>query len=229
SFSPPPAPWLRGIVIRRTDTETGLLYYGYRYYSPELGRWLSRDPIGEMGFRGSFAEESIEDENAMIATLIARIRQKCPEAARRAEQVVAKMHSQERAVFRRVKDTKTYSFVGNAPISAYDSLGLSGCGPGEAGGWLVPDAPFGFNFGPCCDDHDECYGTCDPKGQQSKSGCDGTFGDCMEAAVNEQSSWIKPGWLGTALAKTYEWAVSTFGCSSFESAQSSCPCPSKCD
>jgi len=30
-------------------SETGLVYYGYRYYSPELGRWLSRDPIGEIG------------------------------------------------------------------------------------------------------------------------------------------------------------------------------------
>ena len=27
----------------------GLYYYGYRYYSPVLGRWLSRDPIGEDG------------------------------------------------------------------------------------------------------------------------------------------------------------------------------------
>lgn len=32
-----------------TDAETGLLYYGFRYYSAELGRWLSRDPIGERG------------------------------------------------------------------------------------------------------------------------------------------------------------------------------------
>ena len=31
------------------DTETGLVYYNYRYYSPELGRWLSRDPVGERG------------------------------------------------------------------------------------------------------------------------------------------------------------------------------------
>jgi RHS repeat-associated protein len=31
------------------DTETGLSYYNYRYYSPELGRWLSRDPIEERG------------------------------------------------------------------------------------------------------------------------------------------------------------------------------------
>jgi len=31
------------------DDETNLYYYGYRYYSSELGRWLSRDPIGERG------------------------------------------------------------------------------------------------------------------------------------------------------------------------------------
>jgi len=32
-----------------TDAETGWFNYGYRYYVPELGRWLSRDPIGEKG------------------------------------------------------------------------------------------------------------------------------------------------------------------------------------
>ena len=31
------------------DTESGLVYYNYRYYSPELGRWLSRDPINQIG------------------------------------------------------------------------------------------------------------------------------------------------------------------------------------
>jgi len=31
------------------DTETGYYDYGYRYYSPNLGRWLSRDPIAEQG------------------------------------------------------------------------------------------------------------------------------------------------------------------------------------
>jgi RHS repeat-associated protein len=32
-----------------TDSETGLLYYGFRYYNPSTGRWPSRDPIGERG------------------------------------------------------------------------------------------------------------------------------------------------------------------------------------
>ena len=30
-----------------TDNETGLLYYGYRYYDPVTGRWPNRDPLGE--------------------------------------------------------------------------------------------------------------------------------------------------------------------------------------
>jgi len=31
------------------DDETGLNYYGYRYYDPSTGRWLNHDPIGEQG------------------------------------------------------------------------------------------------------------------------------------------------------------------------------------
>ena len=31
------------------DSETALVYYNYRHYSPDLGRWLSRDPIEEQG------------------------------------------------------------------------------------------------------------------------------------------------------------------------------------
>ena len=32
-----------------TDDETGLLYYGYRFYQPTTGRWPSRDPMEEEG------------------------------------------------------------------------------------------------------------------------------------------------------------------------------------
>jgi len=31
------------------DGETGLIYYGYRYYNAAMGRWVSRDPIAEEG------------------------------------------------------------------------------------------------------------------------------------------------------------------------------------
>ncbi len=33
------------------DDETDFLYYGYRYYNPSTGRWLSRDPLWELGYR----------------------------------------------------------------------------------------------------------------------------------------------------------------------------------
>ena len=32
-----------------TDDETGLVYYGHRYYEPDLGRFINRDPIEEDG------------------------------------------------------------------------------------------------------------------------------------------------------------------------------------
>ena len=45
-----------------TDDETGLLYYGFRFYAPQLGRWVNRDPIQEQGGRnlyGFISNESI--------------------------------------------------------------------------------------------------------------------------------------------------------------------------
>ena len=41
---------------KQFDAEvTELYYFGYRYYSPGLGRWMSRDPIGEQGGMNLFA------------------------------------------------------------------------------------------------------------------------------------------------------------------------------
>ncbi|MEM5789899.1 MAG: RHS repeat-associated core domain-containing protein [Syntrophobacteraceae bacterium] len=45
-----PAVWLPGAVGgARTDRETGLVLMGWRYYDPETGRFLTRDPIGYSG------------------------------------------------------------------------------------------------------------------------------------------------------------------------------------
>jgi RHS repeat-associated protein len=38
-------PW----VAHNGSNSDGLYYYGYRFYDPNLQRWLSRDPIGERG------------------------------------------------------------------------------------------------------------------------------------------------------------------------------------
>lgn len=48
------------------DEESGLVYYGYRYYSPQLGRWINRVPQEEQGglnlyaFVGNDAINSID-------------------------------------------------------------------------------------------------------------------------------------------------------------------------
>jgi RHS repeat-associated protein len=36
-------------ATKYTDEESGYVYYGMRYYSPSLGRFINRDPIGEKG------------------------------------------------------------------------------------------------------------------------------------------------------------------------------------
>lgn len=56
------------------DAETGLIYYGYRYYSAGTGKWINRDPSGESGGRNlyAFVENcpiSKIDPNGLLATL----------------------------------------------------------------------------------------------------------------------------------------------------------------
>ncbi len=54
-----------GFSTKHTEFATGLCYYGYRWYSPMHGRWISRDPIGEEGGFNLFAMAN----NSMISSL----------------------------------------------------------------------------------------------------------------------------------------------------------------
>ncbi len=40
---------LSDAVQQNWRPSSGLYYYGYRWYAPNLQRWLNRDPIGERG------------------------------------------------------------------------------------------------------------------------------------------------------------------------------------
>lgn len=46
-------PWR--FSTKPVDAETGYSYYGYRFYNPVTGRWVSRDPIGEEGGANLYA------------------------------------------------------------------------------------------------------------------------------------------------------------------------------
>ncbi|HZM02079.1 MAG TPA: RHS repeat-associated core domain-containing protein [Candidatus Saccharimonadales bacterium] len=47
------------------DDESDMLYYGYRYYCPSTGRWLSRDPISEKGGPNVYCFVQNGPENAV--------------------------------------------------------------------------------------------------------------------------------------------------------------------
>jgi RHS repeat-associated protein len=49
------------------DDESDFLYYGYRYYNPSTGKWLSRDPIGEAGFV-TLTENLFADDHLLIGS-----------------------------------------------------------------------------------------------------------------------------------------------------------------
>ncbi|MCE5293944.1 MAG: hypothetical protein LLF94_04965 [Chlamydiales bacterium] len=44
SKTPTHNPWR--FSSKRTDQETGLIYFGRRYYDPTIGKWLTQDPLG---------------------------------------------------------------------------------------------------------------------------------------------------------------------------------------
>ncbi|MEM9446578.1 MAG: RHS repeat-associated core domain-containing protein [Verrucomicrobiota bacterium] len=78
------------------DDETQLNYYGYRYYSADLGRWLNRDPLGDRMFvYMSLTQDQVEfDSNGDLSRLI------------------------EKA------ESQPYLFVDNSPVNDVDLLGL---------------------------------------------------------------------------------------------------------
>jgi RHS repeat-associated protein len=57
--------WDFGFQGQFRDVETGWYNYGYRFYVPELGRWINRDPIGEKGGVNLFAFVRNQAPNAV--------------------------------------------------------------------------------------------------------------------------------------------------------------------
>ncbi|HLN99780.1 MAG TPA: RHS repeat-associated core domain-containing protein, partial [Pyrinomonadaceae bacterium] len=54
-----------GFTGRERDQLTGLLYYRARYYDPQLGRFISEDPIGLSGGINQFAYVGDDPQNAI--------------------------------------------------------------------------------------------------------------------------------------------------------------------
>lgn len=50
------------------DDESDLLYYGYRYYKPSTGTWLSRDPLGDLAFFKNYTKTRSDSEVHDLST-----------------------------------------------------------------------------------------------------------------------------------------------------------------
>ena len=211
-----------------TTTASGMRYYGFRFYSPGLGRWVSRDPIEEPGFRtirqtfsmkfaGTSRTELSTEERDAINKLLAEARRKHPQKAQRMELALSSKYGVGGvSASGLVQDVPAYLFTGNRPTSRYDILGLA-CGPGNGiGDKLIKDTPGGFDFGPCCQKHDDCYGKCDGG---AKSSCDTAFLDCMNDICMDAPDAGKC----SIWANLYFGAVTYGGQGPFDKARKCCP------
>jgi len=136
------------------DAETGLVYYNHRYYYAKLGRWLSRDSIGENGeinlyyFVKNDTTKSYDVQGLNTKKCCSDNRPPCP--------------TKGKVKIRETKEGDTEYRTkrqAQAPIA-------NGCGPY---GWdySVPD----FVFEGACNNHDICWGTCG----SSQNACDQRF------------------------------------------------------
>jgi len=85
-----------------TSTKTASAYYGYRYYNPETGRWLNRDPLGDHNFLIEFQKVKLKYRPFSKRSLLVNL-----------------LISQGLS--------NVYAFINNNTFNQYDLLGLTNC------------------------------------------------------------------------------------------------------
>ena len=98
-----------------TTTVSGVRYYGHRFYQPETGRWVSRDPIGERGFEiTSWRQKTPRDiKKELQAELYSKLQRVAPK-------LVARLN-----LGPLMPETQLYVFVQNNPLNVIDPQGTS--------------------------------------------------------------------------------------------------------
>jgi RHS repeat-associated protein len=191
------------------DSETDFYYYGYRYYSSWMARWLNRDPIEESG--GSNLYVMIMNDAVDLVDVLGQ------------------------QMFNPSGINLAPAYSKEAAAAAYRKAATpakkpGGCGSSTdtwGGDWMVPDKPFGYDFYSACETHDKCYETCGAR----QADCDNNFLKDMLASCPDHRLFemvtrsMHPGTrLCQALAKTYHSAVAGGGKASFAAAQKSAGC-----
>ncbi len=198
---------------KSTDFETGLFYYGYRYYDPLTGRWPSRDPIEENG--GINLYGFVENRPINLFDKLG-LCSKCPEGSEtRANQ--AGLNAQGRHGKKGCDAEYRNKSQGKKPD------GGNGCGA-KGSMWSFPGTgPGGANFERACNKHDDCYSTCG----KTQAECDEKF---MTDLFNECAA-VNGGGKCEAMAGAYHKGVQWGGKKPHKDAQDAhcnwTPCCSK--
>ncbi|MDY6832780.1 MAG: RHS repeat-associated core domain-containing protein [Thermodesulfobacteriota bacterium] len=122
------------------DGETGLYYYGYRYYLPEIGRWGSRDPLGERGglnlygFVGNNALNYIDPYGlTLLESLYGFLKGASESALNMIYEPLATVYDLEQVV--------VYTIIANPekfqPTSSIGEASMSGAGSGKILGGMA--------------------------------------------------------------------------------------------
>ncbi len=163
------------------DAEPGFVYLRARYYEPEVGRFISRDPLLEQValIRGWTGCSSCGGGEGGLG--------------------LARLYQQLQALH-------PYVYCANNPLTFLDESGLA-CGPGNGvGDFIVPDKPFGYDFTDACRQHDNCYARC-----LSRANCDSKFYENMKKVCWKFSLWDPRRYHCLEIATIYYLAVYNYG------------------
>jgi RHS repeat-associated protein len=211
------------------DDDSDLLYYSYRYYSSSSGRWPSRDPVGELGFklitgiqRWGYAEELLLYRfvaNDPIGTVdwLGLASNPCgtDECKCLGCIVFSEARGTEDACQKAVADVvKQRAWTGYAKNRSFCDVVAERDG-GEFNGYKTP------NYSKCC--QDQCVNV--PKGPQDKTERDKAFknSECDVAAgsyanganyLNDTSIGV-PDWIRRKMDSRKAYEVNVSGCSKF--------------
>jgi RHS repeat-associated protein len=166
----------------RYDTESGLYQVRYRYLHSKLGRWVSRDPLGEVAFNRS---RGISDDRDDLANLFFYLDNR-PGAAADPSGLQQIFSGKLKKKPNKPKSYPKPDHPGGGHCPNNPST-TDGCGPKGWKNKLVPNKPLiGVDFKDACDKHDVCYETC----EANKEKCDIRFWEDLDEACGKKYAWM---------------------------------------
>jgi RHS repeat-associated protein len=196
------------------DHETGLHYNRFRYYDPEIGRYLSKDPIGFAGGLNLHAYVANPTQGVDPLGL--------QETPPNMDDVMC-------------KNAGLPAWCPKPDVRPDGRPWGAGCGDAKTDKY-VPDSYSGIvSFEESCNIHDQCYGTpgadkeyCDKQfGSNLKQACDADLGGQEDDGKLKQLLLYRERMNCHAMADWYEFSVRKWGGSAFENAQKEAGTPQK--